>query len=86
MQAPASGISLSAAAAVLLAISADAGARLQLGLRFVHLPAGILRVGLLYFFTLVFSIRVGFLFSISLRNGTDSRIALESIAHPAFAA
>jgi len=35
------------------AISADASAKLQIGLRFVHIPAGILWVGLLYFFTLV---------------------------------
>ncbi len=53
MQAPASGISLSAAALAFLAISVDASAKLQIGLRFVHILAGILWVGLLYFFTLV---------------------------------
>jgi uncharacterized membrane protein len=36
-----------------LAISAEAAANLQIGLRFFHILAGILWVGLLYFFTLV---------------------------------
>jgi uncharacterized membrane protein len=46
-------MSLSNAALAFLAISADAGAKVQIGLRFVHVVAGILWVGLLYFFTLV---------------------------------
>ena len=36
-----------------MAISAEAGAKLQIGLRFFHVLAGILWVGLLYFFNLV---------------------------------
>ena len=53
MQASASGISLGTAILPLLAISVAAGAKLQIGLRFVHVLAGILWVGLLYFFNLV---------------------------------
>jgi hypothetical protein len=53
MQASASGISLGTAILPLLAISVAAGAKLQIGLRFIHVLAGILWVGLVYFFNLV---------------------------------
>jgi uncharacterized membrane protein len=53
MQAPASGIFHSTPALVFVMISAVNGAKFQIGLRFVHVLAGILWVGLLYFFTLV---------------------------------
>jgi hypothetical protein len=53
MQAPALGIPLTDAVLAFAAISAGASAKLQIGLRFVHVLTGILWVGLLYFFTLV---------------------------------
>ncbi len=53
MQASVSGISPGTAILPLLAISVAAGAKLQIGLRFVHGLAGILWVGLLYFLNLV---------------------------------